>query len=144
VRVETARLTVRLDVGSGFNASRETDPHRRFVRLLKYSLLVALLTTVACTGRGVEANAPEAPATTLRVTNQSFDNVTVYVLRSSTRRRLGIVNAISSQTFRIPGDLVLEANTLAFLADPIGATRTPVTREMLVRAGDQINLTIPP
>jgi hypothetical protein len=116
----------------------------RFGRFLKYSLFVVLMTIVACTSRGMSAGGPEAPSTTLEVTNQSFDNVTVYVVRNTTRRRLGVVNAISSQTFRIPPDMVLEGNTLSFLADPIGAGRPPVTREMLIRAGDRINMTIPP
>lgn len=144
MRVETARLTIRQATGSGFMTAAGDDTRARFGRLWKYSLLLTLVTIAACTAPSLAGGGPEQPATVLRVTNQSFDNVTVYVVRSTTRRRLGMVNAISSQTFRIPADMVLEANTLSFQTDPIGAGRSPVTREMLVRAGDQITMTIPP
>lgn len=144
MRVEAARLTLRQDRGSSFIPAVGADTHRWCRRLWKYSVLLVLVTIAACTAPGLAGGGPEPQTTVLRVTNQSFDNVTVYVVRSTMRRRLGMVNAISTQSFRIPPDMVLEANTLSFQTDPIGARREPVTQEMLVRAGDQISMTIPP
>jgi hypothetical protein len=71
-------------------------------------------------------------------------DMTVYVIRGGGRRRLGLVNALSTQTLRIPVTLIEGAGVLRFLADPIGARRTPVSEEILVRHGDVVQLIIPP
>jgi hypothetical protein len=71
-------------------------------------------------------------------------DMTVYVVRGVERRRLGLVNALSTQTLTIPGVLVDGSGVLRFLADPIGANRTPVSEEIVVRRGDVVQLIIPP
>lgn len=70
--------------------------------------------------------------------------MTVYVVRSGIRRRLGLVNALSTQTLPIPSALIDGSDVLRFIADPIGASRTPVSEEIVVRHGDVVQLIIPP
>jgi hypothetical protein len=82
--------------------------------------------------------------TFVRVDNRSMLDMTVYVLRGTERRRLGLVNALSTQTLEIPRVLVQGSGVLRFLADPIGSGRTPTSEEISVRPGDVVQLMIPP
>ena len=83
-------------------------------------------------------------ATTIRVDNQSYTDMTIYVVRSSQRMRLGTAGGLKQTTLTIPATLVFGSTPLRFLADPIGAGRGPVSDEITVRAGDQVSLIIPP
>jgi hypothetical protein len=111
------------------------------------ALAAGLLALVAAGGcRSTSGGLPPAQRaeTFVRVENRSMLDMTVYVLRSGERRRLGLVNALSTQTLPIPGVLVEGAGVLRFLVDPIGASRTPMSEEIAVRQGDVVQLIIPP
>ena len=71
-------------------------------------------------------------------------DMTIYVLRGGERRRLGLVNALSTQTLPIPSVLIDGSGVLRVLADPSGGNRTPVSEEIFVRDGDVVQLIIPP
>lgn len=81
---------------------------------------------------------------TVRVDNQAFLDVNVYMLRSGQRTRLGTVTALSTRTFVLPRSVVGTAVTVQFLASFIGSSRAPVSEEVLVWEGDEIELRIPP
>lgn len=110
------------------------------------SLAAAFLTFAiasACT--------PQQPApldtqtqTTVRVDNQSFSDMTIYVMRETTRVRLGLASAASTSTFVIPVDVLRTAETLRFVADPIGTARASVSQQITVHPGDQVTMQIPP
>jgi hypothetical protein len=108
------------------------------------SALVALLAVAGCRSTGAAPPAGQRSEAFVRVENRSMLDMTVYVVRGGERRRLGMVNALSTQTLQIPGVLVDGAGVLRFLADPIGASRTPVSEEIVVRHGDVVQLIIPP
>ena len=97
----------------------------------------------ACYGRGRNAAIPQE-ATTVRVRNQSFLDHNIYVLNGSARSRLGTVSGNSTATLRIPPTLVQPGGLLRFLADPIGSSITPVSEQIVVSPGDEVQLTIPP
>lgn len=82
--------------------------------------------------------------TTVRVDNQATQDMNIYVLRGAERIRLGMVTGLNTKTFRIPENVIFGATALRFLADPIGSNRSPVSDEILVTAGDQVTLRIPP
>ncbi len=84
------------------------------------------------------------PVTTLVVDNQSSFEMTIYVLRSAERVRLGTARAIMQTRLRLPAGLVFGPTSLRFQADPIGARRAPVSSEILVNEGDEVRLRIPP
>ena len=115
------------------------------MRALSRSLfpLLVVLALASCARRGA-ANAPMEPTTLVRVENQSFSDMTIYVIEGSQRIRLGIATGSQTTTFTIPKYLMHGPRSLRFLADPIGATRTPVSDEITVIPGDQVTLTIPP
>ena len=80
----------------------------------------------------------------VRVENRSMLDMTIYVVRGSERRRLGLVNALSTQVLQIPRVLISGSGVLRFMADPIGGSRTPVSEEIFVKDGDVVQLMIPP
>jgi hypothetical protein len=106
--------------------------------------LIALLAVAGCRSTGRDAPSVQRPEAFVRVDNRSMLDMTVYVVRSGERRRLGLVNALSTQTLPIPSVLIDASGVLRFLADPIGASRTPVSEEIVVRHGDVVQLVIPP
>ena len=82
--------------------------------------------------------------TTIRVDNQSYTDMTIYVVRGSQRMRLGMAGGLKTTTLTIPSTVVFGSAPLRFVADPIGSRRGPVSDEITVRAGDQVSLIIPP
>lgn len=82
--------------------------------------------------------------TRIQVENQNFADMTIYVIRSGQRYRLGTVPGHATRTFDVPPALVAGGGDLQFMADPIGGTRTPVSEVLYVAPGELIELTIPP
>jgi multidrug efflux pump subunit AcrA (membrane-fusion protein) len=112
-------------------------------RALPIVLLLAL-SVAACGGRRARGPAPpDPPRTTVRVQNQNFLDMNVYVLNGSQRVRLGTVSGVSTRVFTIPSNLVFGMASLRFMADPVGSSQAPISQEISVRAGDQVQLTIP-
>ncbi len=103
----------------------------------------ALFTLGACYGRGRNAAAPQE-ATTLRVRNQSFLDHNIYLLTGGARSRLGTVTGNSTAVLRIPASFVQPGALLRFVADPIGSNVTPVSDQIAVSPGDEVQLIIPP
>jgi hypothetical protein len=97
----------------------------------------------ACYGRGRNAPTPQE-ATTLRVRNQSFLDHNIYVLNGGARTRLGTVTGNGTAVLRIPASFVQPGALLRFVADPIGSSVTPVSDQIAVTPGDEVQLIIPP
>ena len=91
-----------------------------------------------------EEAAEPVPPTRLRVDNQAFLDMTIYVYRSTQRIRLGTATGNSVTRLTIPANLIFGATPLRFQADPIGGNRTPISSEITVAPGDEVILTIPP
>ena len=118
-------------------------------RLLLPLLALLLLPACASTRSGDPADPsaerrPEPEPTTLLVDNQSFLDANIYVLRGGQRVRLGLARGNGRTRLTIPANLIFGATNLQFLADPVGSSRTPVSSEIRVDAGDEVRLTIPP
>jgi hypothetical protein len=106
--------------------------------------LVLLMLVAACSTRRSNRPPTATPPTYVRITNQSWLDMNMYVLRSSQRIRLGTVGANQTQRFTLPANLVFGATPLRFMADPIGSSRTAQSFEIVVSPGDEVTLTIPP
>ncbi|MGQ0767005.1 MAG: twin-arginine translocation signal domain-containing protein [Gemmatimonadota bacterium] len=104
------------------------------------SLVAAAAVTAGC---GANQPAADQPRTMLRVQNQSTLDMNIYLLAGSQRVRLGTATALTTTMLRIPSQFVFGASSLRFLADPIGATRTPVSESITVSPGDEVTLLIP-
>ncbi len=96
------------------------------------------------TSRDPNAEADAAGPTTVRVQNQGFQDVVIYVVKSGLRSRLGMVTASSSAVLTIPKTLVQPLTPLQFIASPIAGTRSPISQEITVSPGDEVGLIIPP
>lgn len=108
---------------------------------------VAVVPTACTHNRKPDPNAPAEPEvgpTTVRVQNQGFADVTVYVYRGGARVRLGIVTGNSTAVLTIPKTMVQPATQLRFIAAPIAGQRQPISEEITVSPGDEVGLIIPP
>jgi hypothetical protein len=104
----------------------------------------ALLAGACATNKSKGGAVPE-PTTTVRVENQAFNDMTVYVVQQAGNRiRLGTVTGNSTQTLKIPRGIVFGPTSLRFLVDPIGSNRTASSFDITVAPGDEVKLTIPP
>jgi hypothetical protein len=115
---------------------------RSTIRVFALAAMCVTLAVCSRNPRPSSGNAQEQ--TTLRVENQGFSDMTIYAIQEGQRIRLGLATGNSTSVFKIPDYLLGAANTIRFLADPVGGTRTPVSDEISVHPGDQVTLTIPP
>jgi len=76
------------------------------------------------------------------VENREFADMSVYVIRSGQRLRLGTASGVGTTVLSIPDYLVQAGNELQFLCDPIGGAREQVSEQMTVYPGDELVLTI--
>jgi hypothetical protein len=107
-------------------------------------LALGLGAVLACSkNRPETAVDPNAP-TILVVENQSFPDMTIYVIEGGRRVRLGMATGNSSTRFTLPKYLVRQLSVMRFQADPIGSNRAPVSDEITVSPGDEVTLRIPP
>lgn len=90
------------------------------------------------------APATAQPQTTIKVDNRAYLDMTIYVMRSGERIRLGYATGASSSTFVIPSDIVQSPTPLRFVADPVGSSRAEISEEINVSPGDQVMMEIPP
>ena len=121
------------------------------MRIRSLSLALALATLAAATacttprqtGTSSSAN-PARAVTTIKVINQAFLDMDVYVLpQSGARLRLGTATGNTTTVLTIPSTAIFGATQLRFIADPIGGQHAEVSTSILVTPGDQVVMTIP-
>jgi len=114
---------------------------------MRRALLALALLSLGCQHRGAGASQDSLeprPQTTVKVENQNFLDMDVYILRESQRIRLGMVGGHSTQVFPIPDDIVRSSPQVRFELHPIGGRANPRSESITVMPGDQVVLTIPP
>lgn len=79
--------------------------------------------------------AVEDDRTMVRVTNNNWSDMTIYLLRSGSRRRLGTVTSQATHTFVVPAHLVVSSSSVHLVADPIGSSRTFTSAPILINPG---------
>jgi hypothetical protein len=72
----------------------------------------------------------------LRVENRNWSDMTISVVRSGSRARLGDVTASQTRTFTLPRDLSAAGLSLAFEADPLGSDRVHRSPDVSVSGGE--------
>ena len=107
-------------------------------------LLAVCLATTACASSGSNAAAAKAEPTTVLVDNQALMDMTIYIWRSAQRIRLGTATGVSKTRFTIPQGIISGITTVRFQADPIGSSRAPISEQITVNEGDEVELRIPP
>lgn len=116
--------------------------------LARLATVVAMIATVAAcshTAGHTRDNEDMKPTTRVRVENQAFLDMNVYVVNEGGgRQRLGTATGNTNSTFVIPDYLLGPANMIRFICEPIGAARAPVSNSLTVQPGTTVVLTIPP
>jgi hypothetical protein len=84
--------------------------------------------------------------TTVRVENNSFPDVDVYVVpEGGVRRRVGTAVGHTTTVLTLPKTVIFSGGSqLQFLVDPIGGGRESLSDKIYVLPGDEVTLTIPP
>lgn len=112
--------------------------------------ILALLLLGSCAPGGTPPGATPAPlregsSAVVRVSNASFADFNIFVSWNNARTRLGRSRANSTEHYPIPESVVGEGGRrLRFLAEPVGARVTGITREYTVLPGDTVFVDIPP
>jgi hypothetical protein len=107
----------------------------------RIATVLALVSLCACVHRSPAVNQPE---TTLKVQNDAFSDMTIYLIRGMESIRLGTANGNRTTILKIPSSVIFGTTSLRFQARPIAGTRQPVTEEIGVSAGDEVTMIIPP
>ena len=107
------------------------------------SILALMTVLTSCTSSRQSGVQAESNKTLIRVENRNFLDMKVYILRGSERIRIGTVTGNGRDVFVVPDGLVLGVSSLRFLADPIGGSQAPISQEISIRAGEEIELIIP-
>ena len=84
---------------------------------------------------------------TVRVTNDNWLNMRIYVVETATQRqrwRLGNVTGLSTATFEIPEHLGAELGHLILVAVPIGSRQREFTDRLLTGPGSFVDWNIHP
>jgi hypothetical protein len=114
---------------------------RRVVRIL--GLFTAVAISDAC-GAARSTRPSDAPRTILEVDNQSFADMTMYIVNGGHRVRLGRAAGKTKTQLTIPPTIVGRARELQFLADPLAGDRPAVSNRIWVDAGDRVTMIITP
>ncbi|HEV3050089.1 MAG TPA: hypothetical protein VGX50_07265 [Longimicrobium sp.] len=109
------------------------------VRRWALPILLLTLASGCAGGRSKPSLGKEPPRATVHVANNNFADITVYVVQSGMRWRLGTVSGLSRQQFRMPR-LSYDAGDLHLLADPVGGARSYLSPPVRVHAGEAVDL----
>ncbi|HEY7767469.1 hypothetical protein [Longimicrobium sp.] len=113
-------------------------------RVGRLMVLLVAVVLAACASSPRDRHAPRPVPATVRVQNQAWTEMTVYVVASGQRVRLGNVNGNSNTVLRLPESVVGMGRSVTFMVDPLGSSRTSNSFEIHVRPGEQVTITIPP
>jgi hypothetical protein len=115
---------------------------------LRFSLVLAL-GTAACASPGrspSERSSLGKPARqtspTVHVSNHNFADVTVYVVQSGMRSRLGMVTGLTSRRFALPRGVSLAGGDIRILARPVGDSQTYLSPPVRVSPGQALDLNL--
>ena len=104
--------------------------------------VLALAFAAACAHAG--GRTPATPAAMLQVDNQGLADMDIYIINGSQRLRVGFAAGLRKTMLTIPRSLISASGDVAFLADPVGSSRTAVSSRIYVQPGDTVSLVIPP
>lgn len=112
----------------------------RSVAALGVVVLVA-----ACSRAPNPDNEPQPRTeTAVRVVNQSYLDMNVYLVRGGQRLRLGTVTGLTTQVFFLRPDMISPGLDVQFEVHPIGGRGNPRSERITAQPGDVIELMIPP
>jgi hypothetical protein len=110
-----------------------------------FSAGLLALVVAGCGGTNTaEAGINPDNATVLKVENNGFSDMRIYVYQGGQRVRLGTANGHQTSTFKLNKTLVPGITSLRFEAVPIGAQGSSGSEPITVTPGESITLRIQP
>src|SRR5207249_10022322 len=106
-------------------------------------LAVGLL-AAGCHHAAKPGSAPPRAETAVKVQNQNYLDMDVFVVRGGQRIRLGLVTGLSTHLFMFRPEVVGTGTDLQFEFHPIGGRGNPRTGGTTGPPGGVLELTIPP
>ncbi len=123
----------------------EGKPSINTYRNLGLGLLLLTTSTIAAcsakSGEGDEGAEPQELVVSVTVENRNFQDMNIFVIRGSSRVRLGMVASMSTQTFRMRSEM-MRSTQVRLVADPIGVFETYESEILRIEPGDQIKWTL--
>lgn len=109
----------------------------------RLAVMVAVVGAAACATRAARSSgiAGGEPAPVITVRNDNWLDVAVYLVRGTSRLRIGTVSSTTSRTFRIPLEGI-GTTPLQVLADPIGENRQYVTDPVVLSPGQRLEVKV--
>jgi hypothetical protein len=116
----------------------------KFRNLAIAAAVVAAVGSTGCASGSGSMFLDDEPVTrgqaTLTVDNNNWAQVTIYVVRSGMRTRLGQVAAMGSETFRLHPTLVSGTGEMHIEARPLASRHAFTSQRVLVSPGQRIEL----
>ena len=117
----------------------------RRARALQLVGVVGLL--LGCAARSEDGDADPLPAETsaelaLEVENHAWSDIVIYLVRGTAADRLGMVGALSTETFVFPYRRLGIGTDVRLRAYPIGGPRAFTSENVLVQPGQWIKWTL--
>lgn len=115
-----------------------------FRNLASVAVLAAAAATGGCAAgvaSGLIDDEPRARAnSTLRVFNNNWSDMTIYVVRNGMRARIGQVGSMSDASFRLPKAMMVGAGDVLIMARPLASRQAFVSQRINVIPGQRIEL----
>jgi len=120
----------------------------------RVAMVALLLSVAACGGSGAPVTSPSPKAADrsksastdgpiqVRIDNQNFNDMNVYLVAGGSRWLLGQAGGVSLTTLTIPNGIAPTDLRLRLLADPLGGQAPITTPTLIVPRGQRIYWTI--
>jgi len=109
------------------------------------AIAIGTLSVSACaTTEGIAQYEDELAnrTSTVRVSNNNWSEVTIYLVRPGMRARLGSVSSMSTADLRIPRALMTPGSNIQLVARPLASNRGYVSQNIHIMPGQRINLRV--
>lgn len=106
------------------------------------SLLILCALGGCTSSKSMRGTRPAPISSVIRVANNNWSDVTVYVLRAGNRVRLGTVTSMGASVFRMPDTLLRSSGSVQLVVDPIGSRHVFVTPSIQFFPGQEIEFQV--
>jgi hypothetical protein len=93
-------------------------------------------------GRGTGSETTPDEGWTLTIHNRHWLDVSIYVMSDGQRSHVGMVPAVTTESYDLPARMIGTGRLIVIEADPVGATRTVRTERLSVQGGQHVEWTL--
>ncbi|HEX8392798.1 MAG TPA: hypothetical protein VF665_10620 [Longimicrobium sp.] len=112
------------------------------IRIAVSTMLLGLAACAPAAENGGPAEGPAPEQIVVRVANNGWQDVTVYVVDGTMRRRLGTVSGMSTGSFSMRSTLLSSSRPLQLVADPVGGLTPFVSQPLRASPGQAVAMRV--